>query len=102
MLKYVTEKDYAEEVKEGIVLVDFYADWCGPCKMIAPILETFASKHEDVKVLKVNVDEEQGLAMEHEIMAIPTLLLYKDGKIVSNKQGFANLELLEEMVEEIR
>ncbi len=102
MLKHVTEKDYLEEVKEGIVLVDFYADWCGPCKMIAPILETFAAKHTDVKVLKVNVDEEAGLSATHGIMAIPTLLIYKDGKIVKNKQGFANLELLEQMVEEIR
>ena len=56
MLKHITNKEYEEEIKEGIVLVDFYADWCGPCKMIAPILETFSAKHEDVKVLKVNVD----------------------------------------------
>jgi len=102
MLKHVTMKDYDKEVKEGIVLVDFYADWCGPCKMIAPILETFASKHEDVKVLKVNVDKEQELAIKHQILAIPTLFLYKDGNLKKEQQGFASLELLEELVDEVR
>lgn len=102
MLKHITNKEYEEEIKEGIVLVDFYADWCGPCKMIAPILETFSAKHEDVKVLKVNVDEEQELAMQYGIMAIPTLLFYKDGEVKKEKQGFANLELLEELVDSIR
>lgn len=100
MVKHVTVKEFDNEVKEGIVLVDFFADWCGPCKMIAPILETFASKHPDVKVLKVNVDEEQELAAKYSIMAIPTLMVYKNGKQVDVKQGFANLELLEEMIEE--
>lgn len=100
MVKKITENEFEEEIKEGTVLVDFYADWCGPCKMLAPILETLASKHPDVKVLKVNVDAEQNLAMKHSIMAIPTLIVYKDGKQSDVRQGFANLELLEEMIGE--
>lgn len=100
MIKQVTVKDFDEEVKEGIVLVDFYADWCGPCKMMAPILESFSSKHKDIKILKVNVDEEQELGAKYSIMAIPTLMVYKDGKQVDVRQGFASLELLEEMIEE--
>ncbi len=100
MVKHVTVKEFDNEVKEGVVLVDFFADWCGPCKMLAPILETFSVKHPNVKVLKVNVDEEQELAMKYSIMAIPTIMVYKDGKQVDVKQGFANLELLEEMIEE--
>ncbi len=100
MVKHITEKEFDQEIKEGIVLVDFYADWCGPCKMLAPILETLASKHSKVKVLKVNVDEEQELAMKYSIMAIPTLIVYKDGKQADVRQGFANLDLLEEMIGE--
>ncbi|NLV90119.1 MAG: thioredoxin [Tenericutes bacterium] len=100
MVKHITGKEFDNEIKEGIVLVDFYADWCGPCKMLAPILETLASKHPKVKVLKVNVDEEQELAMKYSIMAIPTLMVYKNGKQADVRQGFASLDLLEEMIEE--
>ena len=100
MVKHITGKEFDKEIKEGIVLVDFYDDWCGPCKMLAPILETLASKHPKVKVLKVNVDEEQELAMKYSIMAIPTLMVYKNGKQADVRQGFASLDLLEEMIEE--
>lgn len=98
MVKKITEKEFQNET--GIILVDFYADWCGPCKMLAPILETLASKHPKVKVLKVNVDEEQELAMKYSIMAIPTLMVYKNGKQADVRQGFSSLDLLEEMIEE--
>ena len=100
MIKYLEKEEDFNNLIQNRVLVDFYADWCGPCKMLAPILETLASKHPDVKVLKVNVDAEQNLAMKHSIMAIPTLIVYKDGKQSDVRQGFANLELLEEMIGE--
>ena len=102
MIKHVTTKEYDNEVKEGIVLVDFYADWCGPCKMLAPILETLSKRNPDLKILEVNVDEEKELSSRFNIMAIPTLILYKGGKQVDNRQGFADLDLLEEMIEGIK
>jgi len=102
MLKQVTMKEYEEEIKEGIVLVDFFANWCGPCKMIAPILEELITKNKDIKILKVDVDKEQELSMKYGVMAIPTLLLYKDGEKVNERQGFATLDELEEMINEVR
>jgi len=102
MVKHIITKEYDEETKEGIVIVDFYADWCGPCKMMSPILETLSTRNPNLKVLKVNVDEEKELAMKFNILAIPTLILYKEGKQVDNRQGFASLELLEEMIEGIK
>ena len=62
------------------VLVDFFATWCGPCKMIAPILEEVDQEREDVKIVKIDVDQAQELAMEYKVMSIPTLILFKDGK----------------------
>ncbi len=102
MVKHVTQNEFDNEIKEGIVLVDFYADWCGPCKMIAPILEEFSNNHQDVKVLKVNVDEEKELASKYSIMAIPTLHLYKNGNLEIEKQGFADIKLIEKMVEDLK
>lgn len=95
---HADESSYNDLVKEGIVLVDFYADWCGPCKMLAPMLETFASQRNDVKVIKVNVDESPNLAQIFGVLSIPTLLLYKDGKMLSNKMGFQTVEMLNEWI----
>lgn len=69
------------------VLVDFWATWCGPCRMIAPVLEEVAAERPDVTVCKVNVDEERELAMEYGVSSIPTLLVFRDGKIVNQSIG---------------
>ena len=69
------------------VLVDFYADWCGPCKMLAPILEQVAAERPDVKVCKVNVDEESALATKFGVMSIPTLFVIKGGEVVNQSLG---------------
>ena len=69
------------------VLLDFFAVWCGPCKMISPILEEIAEEREDIKVCKVNVDEEPELAAQYGIVSIPTLFVIKDGKIVNQSMG---------------
>ena len=69
------------------VLVDFWASWCGPCRMIAPVLEEVAAERPDVKVCKVNVDEEQELAISYGVSSIPTLLVFKNGQVVNKSIG---------------
>lgn len=97
MAQIVEEKDFKNEISSGVVLVDFYADWCGPCKMLAPVIDEF-SNESDVKVIKVNVDESQGVAGEYGIMSIPTLIIFKDGEVVNKQVGFATKEQLHELV----
>jgi len=81
------------------VLVDFFATWCGPCKMIAPIIAEIAEKYEGkIKVGKVNVDEENELAMKYQILSIPTLVLFKEGKIVKTKVGLCSKSEIEDMI----
>lgn len=86
----VTSKNFKEEVLESdlLVLVDFWASWCGPCKMMSPVVEQIAKEMDGkAKVCKVNIDEEQDLAMKYGIMSIPTFLIFKDGKVVNSAVG---------------
>ena len=78
----------AEVLKsEKPVLLDFYANWCGPCKMLSPVLEEIAGEREDIKVCKINVDEESGLAAQFGVMSIPTLFVMKNGEVVTKSLG---------------
>jgi thioredoxin 1 len=81
------------------VLVDFYADWCGPCKMIAPVLEELSQEATDAKIVKVNVDENPQLAARYRISSIPSLLIFKDGEVVHQHVGLANKAQLKSMIE---
>ena len=93
----LTGKDFDEATASGTVLVDFWAAWCGPCKMQSPIVDAFADKHGDVKVCKVNVDEQPDLAARFGIMSIPTLIVFKDGKLWKKMVGLSSLNEIEEM-----
>ena len=85
----ITKDNFQAEVLEAkeTVLVDFWASWCGPCKMIGPIIDQIADERSDVKVCKINVDDEQELAVQFKVMSIPTLLVFKDGKVVNQSLG---------------
>lgn len=87
----VTKNNFEKEVlnEKGAVLVDFYANWCGPCKMLSPVLHEVAEEYADqVKVCKINVDEEIELAQKYRVASIPTLLVFKDGQVVNQSVGF--------------
>ncbi len=75
------------EKSEKVVLLDFYADWCGPCRMVGPVIEEIAKEHPEILVGKINVDEEQELASAFSVMSIPTLVVMRDGKIVRQVAG---------------
>jgi len=85
-----------------IVLVDFWADWCGPCKMFAPVFQAASDKHEDIVFAKVDTEAEQQLAMEAQIRSIPTLMAFRDGILVFNQAGALPSESLEELVTAVR
>ena len=83
----VNSQNYNDVKNNGTVLLDFYADWCGPCKMIAPIIAEIADERTDVTVGKINVDEASDLAREYKIYSIPTLVVLKDGKEIRRATG---------------
>ena len=85
----ITNENFEAEILncDKTVLLDFWASWCGPCKMVSPIIEQIAEEHPEIKVGKVNVDEEQALAAEFKIMSIPSLFVIKDGKITNQAVG---------------
>jgi len=87
-VKSIGEKDFESETAKGVSLVDFWADWCGPCRMVGPIIERLANRfREKVKFLKVNIDNEPELTNKHGIRAVPTLMIFKDGKSVETIVG---------------
>ncbi len=85
----ITKDNFQKEIieSEKTVLLDFWAGWCGPCRMLSPIVDEIAGEREDIKVAKINVDEQQELAAAFQVMSIPTLVVMKDGKIVSKTRG---------------
>ncbi len=96
----VTSNNFEEEVIkcEKTVLVDFYAEWCGPCKMLSPIIDEIAKENPDIKVVKVNVDEAQDLAMRYQVMSIPTLVIIKNGQQINKSVGLRDKEEIINMI----
>ncbi|MEW4411642.1 thioredoxin [Clostridium sp. AN503] len=102
MEKKFTTQNFDAEVLQSdkTVLVDFYADWCGPCKMMAPVVEALAVELADTAVIgKLNVDENEEIAMKYGVMSIPTLIVFKNGKAVNKKVGVQSKEAIVSMIE---
>ncbi len=99
----LTSKNYDEVVNgaAGVVLIDFWASWCGPCKMIAPVVEKLAHEHPEITVCKVNVDEEGALAERFSVKYIPMLAVLKDGKLIKSESGYKDDAELYRFVSEI-
>ena len=103
MVQVVTDANFEVETQEGVVLVDFWAPWCGPCRMQAPILEQLDGKVEEdkLRIYKMNVDENPNTARQFCIMSIPTLLFKKDGKVVKQGSGVHTKEQIRAILAEI-
>ena len=100
----VTSQNFETEVKshKGLVVLDFWADWCGPCRMLAPIMEELSQEITDVKFCKVNVDEELSIAMAFKVVSIPTLAFFKDGAFVDQSVGYQPKETVREKIERLK
>lgn len=92
--------NFDDLIKDELVLVDFYATWCGPCKMLSPVLEDISSDRDNLKIVKIDVDQNNELAKSNSIMSVPTLMLYKNGNMVSKMSGYMNKDELMTWIDE--
>ena len=94
----LTNENFDKEAKAGVLLVDFWASWCGPCRMLSPIVDQLSEEMKGLKFGKVNVDEQPELSEKFEVASIPTLLLFKNGKVIANRVGATSKESLREWI----
>ncbi len=94
------ESKFNEYLSKGIVVVDFFATWCGPCKMIAPELESLVKENPNITVVKIDIDKYPTMAQKYGIMSVPTLLLFKDGNNISNQIGYMPKDILKNWIDE--
>ena len=96
------EQEFEMLIQDSLVLVDFFATWCGPCKMLGPVLEEIAKEQENIKIVKIDVDENPNLSKKFAIMSVPTLILFRNGEAISTQHGFMPKPLLENWIEKNR
>ena len=98
MVEEITENFFKEKIASGNVVVDFFAQWCGPCRMLSPVIDELAKEINNYFFYKLNVDEAENIAMEYGIMSIPTILIFKDGNLVNKLVGLrSKSELINEL-----
>ena len=97
-MRVINEAEFANEVKDGLVLVDFYATWCGPCRMISPIIDEVAKETTDLMVVKVDVDKYPNIATKYGIMSIPTLKVFKNGKEEKTSIGYIEKDAIKDLL----
>lgn len=102
MIKHGISDSFNDLISSDIVLVDFFATWCGPCRMLGPVLEEMANDRSDIDIVKMDVDECPDIAKNYGIMSVPSLLLFKNGSLVSKKVGFMPKEEITGWIEENR
>lgn len=98
---HANAENFDKEISQGKVIVDFFATWCGPCKMLEPVLEQLTDEISDLKVVKVDVDEQQEIAVKYDVMSMPTMLLIVDGEVKDQKIGFNDKETLKTWIESV-
>jgi len=98
----LTKEIHDETVKDGIVLIDFWAAWCGPCRQFGPIFEKSSETHPDIKFTKVDTEDQQQLAAEYGISSIPTLVIYRDGIPIFGQPGALPSQALESVIEQVK
>jgi len=98
MIHEFTENNFKEMIQTGTVIVDFWAPWCGPCKAMNPVIEKIANDNPDIKVGKVNIDEYPHIAREYNVLSIPTIIIFSDGKPYAQNIGIANESVIMEKI----
>lgn len=99
MVEEITDQTIAEKIeKEQKVVVDCYADWCGPCRMLSPVIEALAKQYSDISFCKLNIDDNEETAMKYSIMSIPTLLIFESGELKNTVVGLRSKSELEEII----
>ena len=103
MVGHISDSNFEEEVlkTKGVVVVDFFATWCAPCKMLAPVLEEISEEVKEAKIVKIDVDENPLAANLYHVSSIPTIKIFKDGELKDSKVGFQHKEFLKEAIEEL-
>ena len=98
MVELVKDTNYEELIKDKKVVIDCFATWCGPCKMLSPIIDSLSEELTDVKFYKIDVDDAEKITTDYEIMSIPTILIFEDGKLKEKVVGFRSKEELKEII----
>lgn len=101
MIIDLNNENFDKEIENGLVLVDFYATWCGPCKMMHPVLDDLSNNNHDLKIIKVDTDKYPELARNYAVMSIPTIILFNDGQIINKNVGFTPIDILNSWINDV-